>query len=174
MKYNNYINKIKLALKLILDSFVKIDYNGKILYIDGDKLINGVSIYYMDENGELLPLNDGEYEINYNDNVVIITVKDGIVIDVKEKDIKQTDDVISENIENKSIDNKMEFNDENIKKIYDIFNEYDKKINEIIDILKKHDNILSNLPSTNSIEDKPSIYNDKNSEIEEIRKLIKK
>lgn len=78
---HNKMSKIKELLKKMLTSFSKIETENATLVYDGEFAV-GVEVY--DENGEAIA--DGEYATEDK----IIVVADGIVTEIKEKEVEET------------------------------------------------------------------------------------
>ena len=83
---------LKKTLGKFIANFSTIEEDGKTFIFDGDEVREGLDISTYDENGDVIPLADGEYTIKG----VKVKVVDGKVTELPEKDSKPSEEQPSE------------------------------------------------------------------------------
>lgn len=86
-------NRLRVALKSILSIRMgEVATDKATLVFDGETLEKGIEVFVLDENGEPTIPEDGEYI----DGERIIVVKEGIVDEIKEKEVEEVEPVEQE------------------------------------------------------------------------------
>lgn len=88
-KYMSKLTKIKELLKSMLQVFGEISTDGGVIVFDGDELEAGMNVMGIDEEGNELPLEDGEYR---TEDKKIIVVADGRVVEIKDDEAEVSND----------------------------------------------------------------------------------
>lgn len=134
-----------LRLASLLAKLNKVETDKGVLYIDGE-LILGALVYIEDENGEFVAPEDGVYETED----LIVTVKDGAVEKIEQKEAPADEEAQAENpeveveIENEEqapADEEAPVEDEKDAQI----KELETKITELEGLLQDRDAIISEL-----------------------------
>lgn len=131
-----------LRLASLLAKLNKVETDKGVLYIDGE-LLTGALVYIEDENGEFVAPEDGAYE---NDDL-IVTVKDGAVEKIEQKEAPVEDpekvevEVDTEMEEQAPVDEEAPAEDPKDAQI----KELETKITELEGLLQDRDAIISEL-----------------------------
>lgn len=91
-KYNktmSKLNKIKEMLKSILVEFGEVSTDKGVIVFDGDELEAGMTVRGVDEEGNEVALEDGDYR---TEDKKIITIADGKVVEIKDIDAEVSTD----------------------------------------------------------------------------------
>lgn len=138
------LNAIKAKLAAILAKFAVVKTDKAVLEYDGEDLKAGMAVYVSNENGERVPVEDGEYTTE--DNKVIV-VKDGMVESItdpvaevdgadeeeKPEDAPVEEPVEEEKLEEEPVEEPKETEPTEIEKIREEINELYKLVDSILD-----------------------------------------
>lgn len=80
--------KIKSALKSLLESFNSVATNKGVLNYDGEELEVGVAVSGLDEEGNEVQVEDGEYYLGDEDGRTLV-VESGKIVEIREKEDEQ-------------------------------------------------------------------------------------
>lgn len=135
------INQKLLKLAKMIMKFATVETDKGVLYIDGE-LLTGALVYIEDENGEFVAPEDGAYETED----LIVTVKDGAVEKIEQKEAPVEDpeakvEVEIENEEQAPADEEATVEDPKDAQIKELEN----KITELEGLLQDRDAIISEL-----------------------------
>lgn len=88
-------NALKIALKSILDiKFGSVKTDKAVLVFDGEELVEGMEVYVLDENGEAIPAEDGDYTVEDGKVIKVVEGKVAEIIDpeaeVAEEPVEET------------------------------------------------------------------------------------
>lgn len=125
---NKKLVELKKSLGRMISNFSVTAEDGKEIIFDGDKLYKGLEVNTYDDNGDVVPLNDGEY---------VVTGTKIIVSNGKISEIEGEDD---SNITDNSIDSTKNNNEDevlNLKEQIKKLESENKELKEEIEELKK-------------------------------------
>lgn len=83
-KIMSKVNKLKEMLRAMLQVFGEITTDGGVLIYDGEELEIGLEVHSIDEEGNEIPVEDGEYT---TEDGYIITVAEGKIADIQEVEV---------------------------------------------------------------------------------------
>ena len=102
---------LKKTLGKFIANFSTIEEDGKTFIFDGDEVREGLDISTYDENGDVIPLADGEYTIKG----VKVKVVDGKVSELPEKDSKPSEEQPSEQKQVSELEEQLTAENEKLK-----------------------------------------------------------
>lgn len=88
-KIMNKVSKLKTLLKQMLQIFGEVATDKGTIVFDGEELTEGMSVYGIDEDGNEIPLEDGDYR---TEDKKIIVVSDGKVVEIKDDEAEVATD----------------------------------------------------------------------------------
>ena len=156
-------------------SFKDLQVGDKTLRVDGEAMEIGAAVSWIDENGEAMPVEDGEIEVSIDEVPTILKIEGGLIADIMSK-VDEVEEEAEDKFNAEKSYNELLNTVNEIKKALDQPNEFKSQLDAAKEEIKKEvAQAFSELPALEGREVKKEIKKEKSlSKFEELKRRISK